>query len=114
MTVTCIDTNDLDWEAVPDSWKGKAAESEAGVRFKRFPTGFSPVPFGMVVEFEPGHHESEHSHPEDELFFVLEGEMHVSGRRASAGTLLFIEAGTRYAIDTGDEGARYLRLQDAS
>jgi len=114
MTMTCIDTNDLDWQEVPESWEGKAAAGEAGVRFKRFESGSPAVPVAMVIEFEPNHHEREHSHPEDELFFVLKGEIRVSGRRAVAGTLFFITAGTQYAVDTGAEGALYLKLQHAS
>jgi len=111
VTLTHVDTDELSWESVPDSWEGKTREDESGVRFKRFSFGSLAISSGMIVEFEPGHHEIEHSHQEDELFFILDGEMDVSGRRATAGTLVFIEGGTRYSLDTGADGSRYLRLE---
>ena len=72
------------------------------------------MPFGMVVEYEPGHHEREHSHPEDEFFFMLEGEMRVLDHQVTPGTLVFVAAKSPYSILTGPQGARFLRLEHAS
>ncbi|ADP83138.1 cupin domain-containing protein [Pseudofrankia inefficax] len=114
MAATFTDTNELGWEEVPDAWRGKSAEGEPGVRFKRFQTGSPIVPLAMLVEYEPGHHEREHSHPESEFFFMLEGEMRVLDQSVVPGTLVFLAARSSYSIMTGTAGARFLRLQHAS
>jgi quercetin dioxygenase-like cupin family protein len=108
------DTKDLDWQQVSDAWKGKTGPGEPGVRFKRFPTGSPVMPVGMVVEYEPGHYEGEHSHPVDEFFFMLEGGMQVAGQQVAPGTLVFIAARSSYSIATGPQGALFLRLENAS
>lgn len=114
MATTVVDPKDLDWESVPDSWGGKSAEGQPGVRFKRFQTGSPVVPLAMLVEYAPGHHEREHSHPEDEFFIMLEGEMRVLDQSIAPGSLVFIPARSRYSITTGTDGARFIRLQQAS
>ena len=105
-----VDTKDLDWEEAPDRWKIKYADGDPGLRFKAFHTGSPVVPFGMLVEYEPGHHEGQHSHPEDEFFFMLEGDMQVFGQSVTAGTLVFIPARSPYSVMAGAKGALFLRL----
>jgi hypothetical protein len=40
----------LEWQGVPDTWAGKAAEGEAGVRSTMFTTGATAAPSGQLVE----------------------------------------------------------------
>jgi quercetin dioxygenase-like cupin family protein len=53
-----------------------------------------------------------HTHPYDEVRYVLEGEITIeteSGKyRLSAGDLMFVPAGTRHRAFVGEEGVLYL------
>jgi hypothetical protein len=83
--VDVVNVEALEWQAVPDTWKGKVAEGEPGVRSKMFTTGASAAPSGQLVEFEAGHHEAPHSHPERELFSIVSGDLTSGGSALDGG-----------------------------
>jgi quercetin dioxygenase-like cupin family protein len=59
-----------------------------------------------------------HSHPWDEAFYVLRGEIHflVDGveRTAGAGTTVFVPAGTQHCFQLGAGGAEALSITSRS
>jgi quercetin dioxygenase-like cupin family protein len=105
-----VDVEALDWQGVPDTWPGRAAYGEPGVKFKMFATGATAVPSGQLIEFEPDHHEAAHSHPESELFYILSGDLTIGDAVISPGMVIHIEGGTKYGPLTTEHGCRFLRL----
>jgi quercetin dioxygenase-like cupin family protein len=110
MAVNIVDIEGLDWSSVGNTWAGKAPDGLPGVRFKPFPIGDGPVPKGQLVEYEVGHFEGAHSHDEDEILFLLSGELRIDEKQLSPGMLIYIEGGTVYGPLQSNEGCRFLRL----
>jgi hypothetical protein len=111
MAVHAIDIEALEWLTPDDSWPGKVGPDEPQVQYKPFETTAKQVPRGQLVYYEPGHHEAEHSHPESEFLYFMEGDVAVGDLRVGAGTLLYIEGSTVYGpITAGAKGAKFLRL----
>ncbi len=52
-----------------------------------------------------------HHHSQDEIIFVIGGAIGLGGRWLAAGTALFIAAGARYQLRTGDAGYRFLNYR---
>jgi hypothetical protein len=111
MSVQYIDTDAMGWSEVTKDWPGKVGAGEPDVRFKPFEIGSQAVPRGQLVEYEPGHVEKPHSHSENEILFIFDGDATIGGERVSPGTLVYIDGGTTYGpIESGVNGTRFLRL----
>jgi hypothetical protein len=108
--VDVVDLEGLEWQGVPDSWAGKAAEGEPAVRFKLFTTGAPAVPSGQLIEFEAGHVEAPHSHAESELFYFVAGDLTIGDEQLSPGMVVHIAGGTVYGPLSTKQGCRFLRL----
>ncbi len=52
-----------------------------------------------------------HSHDHDEVMFVLEGGFSMGKRKCGPGTVVFIEANTRYGFEVWEEGVRFLNIR---
>src|SRR5262245_33651678 len=52
-----------------------------------------------------------HRHDRDEVMFVLEGGFSLGRRRCGPGTVVYIEAGTRYGFTVFREGVRFLNIR---
>jgi quercetin dioxygenase-like cupin family protein len=61
------------------------------------------VPPGFVVE--------SHAHDEDEIIFVLEGEMVLGARVLGAGSSAMIPGKTLYGFSAGADGLRFLNFR---
>jgi hypothetical protein len=71
-------------------------------------------PQAQIIEFEPGAAQATHSHGDDELLFVLEGELHLGDSVHGPGTAVFIEKHSNYAPSAGPQGLKFLRCTAAS
>ena len=100
----------VDWLEIPDDWEGKVAPGEPAVRYKMLTQEDGGVPGIQFVEFEAGHHEKAHSHPESEVLYVVEGEMTIGDLTLRAGSGAFIAEGTVYGPLETKRGARFLRV----
>src|SRR5688572_13131555 len=49
-----------------------------------------------------------HAHDEDEIFFILGGEMRMGSRLLTPGCSAFVKRDTLYSLTAGDEGAHFL------
>jgi len=105
MAVTVVDVEALEWRDVPSSRAGTG-----DVRVKAFATGSDSIPAGQLVEYAAGRIEIPHSHSEDEVFYVLDGEMTVDDTVARPGAVVVIGAGSTYGL-TSEGGCRFLRLR---
>jgi quercetin dioxygenase-like cupin family protein len=54
-----------------------------------------------------------HSHPYNELFYVLEGEVEMGGNVYTEGACIFISKDTPYGPTRSPKGARLLRYAEA-
>ena len=51
-----------------------------------------------------------HSHDQEEIFYIVEGELIFGNRVCSAGDSINIKAGVQYTFRVGDKGCRYLKF----
>ena len=54
-----------------------------------------------------------HSHPFNEMFYVLEGEVEIGDTLYTAGSCVFIEGGTPYGPTRAPKGVKVLRYAEA-
>jgi quercetin dioxygenase-like cupin family protein len=81
----------------------------AGMRFFEMGTESSPQLFESQVP--PNTVAPVHSHEEDEIIYVLEGEMQFGTKSLSKGSALFVQANARYGFKAGPEGVRFLNFR---
>jgi quercetin dioxygenase-like cupin family protein len=63
------------------------------------------------IEFEPHSKVLPHSHPQDEILFVLRGELRFGPRVVVPGDALYIPGGTVYGFDVGPDGCEYVNFR---
>jgi quercetin dioxygenase-like cupin family protein len=63
------------------------------------------------VRVPPGYVVESHAHDEDEIVFVLEGEMVLGARVVKAGSSAMIPGKTLYGFSAGPEGLRFLNFR---
>ncbi len=52
-----------------------------------------------------------HTHSQDEVIFILEGELTMGARKCGPGTVVYIEKDTQYGFKVGPEGVRFLNVR---
>jgi mannose-6-phosphate isomerase-like protein (cupin superfamily) len=52
-----------------------------------------------------------HAHDEDEIFFVLAGELRAGSRVLGPGCSMFVAGGTLYSLSVGEAGAHFLAFR---
>jgi quercetin dioxygenase-like cupin family protein len=52
-----------------------------------------------------------HSHDEDEIILVVEGELHAGSHVVRPGGSMYVEGGTVYAFRAGPEGLRFFNFR---
>jgi mannose-6-phosphate isomerase-like protein (cupin superfamily) len=52
-----------------------------------------------------------HAHDEDEIMYVLSGEIHLGRRRYPAGSAIYIPGRTLYSFRSGPDGLRFLNFR---
>jgi quercetin dioxygenase-like cupin family protein len=72
-------------------------------------TGNSPQLFESHVP--PNLEAPLHSHAEDEIIYILDGEMRLGQRVLAKGSSLFVAANTQYGFRAGPEGVRFLNFR---
>ncbi|PLK27012.1 cupin domain-containing protein [Novosphingobium sp. TH158] len=100
-----------EWEQVDGDWKAKYAKGDASLRFKRLMRhGMAGMPNVQRTEYMPHHHEPPHSHPEDEVIFVLSGTLFHGRDRLGFGDAIYVARDTTYSLRTEEEGASFVRV----
>ena len=97
------------WQEVPDFWKAKQKKDDPGVRFKvLIPQGAASANM-QRTQYLPGHHEAPHSHPEDEILYILEGKIQFGRDELGAGDAIFVPKDKTYSLRS-DEGCTFVRI----
>ena len=52
-----------------------------------------------------------HSHDHDEVMYILEGGFSMGRRKCGPGTVVYIEANTKYGFEVWEEGVRFLNIR---
>lgn len=101
---------DAPWEEVSADWKANQRPDDPGLRFKRLMPGASGMPNMQRSEYYPHHHEAPHSHPEDEILYVLKGTLFFGREALGPGDVIFVPKGMTYSLRTEDTGAEFVRV----
>lgn len=99
------------WQEVRADWAAKYKAGDQGLTFKRLLPGGEPgMPNMQRTRYNPNHREPPHSHPEDEIIYVLAGQVFFGREELGAGDAIHVPQGKIYSLRTGDEGAEFLRI----
>ncbi|HEX4659009.1 MAG TPA: cupin domain-containing protein [Streptosporangiaceae bacterium] len=90
----------------------KIPEEELSGQETRFYFPGSPDELQMFeVRCEPDTRFNSHAHIEDEIMYVLSGEIRLGRRAYPAGSAIYIPGGTLYGFHSGPEGLRFLNFR---
>ncbi|MEJ5975084.1 cupin domain-containing protein [Novosphingobium sp. PS1R-30] len=73
--------------------------------------GSETTPQLVELRMHPHEEVALHSHDEDEIIYVLSGEMKVGTRTIGAGASLYIAGGVFYGFTAGPEGVHFLNFR---
>ena len=65
----------------------------------------------IITMMEPGYAADVHCHSEDEVIYIVEGEMIMDGRSHGPGTVIFMQRATDYGFTVGPQGVRFLEMR---
>ena len=68
-------------------------------------------PWIHVHSMGPNAVASPHSHDQDEVILVMEGEIRMGKRVCGPGSVVFFEKDTQYGFSVGPEGVRYVNVR---
>ena len=105
-----IRDGEFDWRQPGADWAGRAAAEEPQVWFKMIMSREPGLPNVQRVRFEPKHFEPPHTHDEDEVIFLIGGELTFGDRTLGSGDTLFVPKNTRYSLRAGEAGAEFVRV----
>jgi quercetin dioxygenase-like cupin family protein len=110
MSIVVIRDQEKEWLTPPAEWPGKAKAGEPTVYYKSLMMTAPDKPNMQRTRYEPNHFEPPHSHPEDEVIYLLSGELSFGNQDLGAGDALFVPKNTRYSLRTGDAGCEFVRV----
>jgi quercetin dioxygenase-like cupin family protein len=110
MSIIVMRDRDKEWLEPPAEWDGKAKPGEPTVHYKSLMAVAPGRPNMQRTRYEPRHFEPPHSHPEDEVIYMLSGNLAFGNQELSFGDALFIPKNTRYSLRAGDAGAEFVRV----
>jgi mannose-6-phosphate isomerase-like protein (cupin superfamily) len=108
--VKVIRDAEKDWQEAPADWPGRAAAGEPRVIYKMLMPRAAGLPNLQRSRYEPHHFEPPHSHAEDEVLYLLQGELAFGDQMLGLGDALFVPRNTRYSLRAGAAGAEFVRV----
>jgi quercetin dioxygenase-like cupin family protein len=99
----------IPWEEAPPEWQANQKAGDTGLRFKRLMSGAAGLNV-QRTEYNPHRHEAPHSHPEDEILFVLSGTLFFGREELGFGDAIFVPREKIYSLRTGETGAGFVRV----
>lgn len=106
----------LEWQQSEEGDEGdydreKLRESELTTRFRVREMGSDASPQLIELLYEPHAEIQLHAHDEDEIIFVLRGELLLGQRTYAPGTSVFVAGGTFYTFRAGADGLQILNFR---
>jgi quercetin dioxygenase-like cupin family protein len=109
MSVIVMRDSDKPWLEPPEGWEGT---KPGGTRLTY--KSLMPISPGQPnlqrTRYEPRHFVPPHSHPEDEVIYILAGSIALGDQTLNSGDALFVPRDTRYSLRAGDDGAEFVRV----
>lgn len=105
---------DVAWRRVadnPDRDSMDLGEEELKSSFAIHEPGDDETLQLFEVDFEPGCRVQLHAHDEDEIIYILRGELHFGRQVLRPGSSLFIKGKAFYSFSAGPEGLRFLNFR---
>lgn len=105
----------LSWRTVRDVTAGREPSGlskedlDAEIIFHE--PGDDTTPQLFEVSYGPNAHIAVHAHDEDEIMYIVGGEMLFGAQTLKPGSSLFIQGGAYYSFKTGDDGLRFLNFR---
>lgn len=65
----------------------------------------------FIMNVAPGYQTEVHSHSQDEVIYVVEGEIRMGNRVLGPSSILLIPKDVQYQFTAGDEGVRFLNIR---
>jgi quercetin dioxygenase-like cupin family protein len=98
-------------DVYPDALKQQLTAAEVSDTAVRLHQG-SPRRLQLFeIRLEPGLEVGTHAHADDEIVYVVDGELHVGRRVCGPGSSFFVPGNTLYGFRAGPEGCRYLNFR---
>ena len=86
-------------------------EEALGAKMRVFEEGTDSSPQLFESQVPPNLVAPIHSHEEDEIIYILEGEMLFGRESYTRGSAIFVAANARYGFRAGPEGVRFLNFR---
>jgi len=103
------------WTKVKDLGKENLPEGisdgDLNSRFASHEPGDEETLQLFEIDYPPGGAVEIHSHDEDEIIYILEGEMHFGNRVLRAGSSVFIAGKSYYGFKVGPDGLRFINFR---
>jgi redox-sensitive bicupin YhaK (pirin superfamily) len=98
-------------DVYPDALKARLTDAEVSDTAVRLHQGLPGKLQLFEIRLEPGLEVTTHAHADDEIVYVVEGELHFGRRVCGAGSSFFIPGKTLYGFRAGPQGCRYLNFR---
>lgn len=109
------DVGKLGWNTVREQTRDHPlaglSESDLNARVAFHEPGSDATCQLFEVVYEPDAVVAVHRHDEDEILYVVDGEMMLGARRLMPGSSVFIAGGTYYGFKAGANGLRFLNFR---
>jgi hypothetical protein len=103
---------DLNWEYGPDDASGIPNRLRPGRCFHH--SGTKNEPQLYEARLRPDETVPPHGHEQNEIIYILSGELHLGSRVLKAGSSVSILGGTIYSFKAGSEGVHFLNFRPCS
>lgn len=87
------------------------SEEALNTRLRVYEAGSNSSPQLFESQVLPDTVAAVHCHDEDEIMYILEGEMILGARSLKKGSAMFIQAKTHYGFRAGPGGVRFLNFR---
>lgn len=101
-------------DLVPPEDRKKFSETELNSRIRFIEQGDEKSLQLLELDYLPNAAIDIHAHREDEIIYVVAGEMHIGNRMLGPGATVFIAGHTLYGFKAGPEGLRMLNFRPRS
>ena len=91
--------------------RGKLRQGELSSEFRIREKGSDSRPQLVELRYQPDSEIRLHAHDEDEIIYILDGEMRINNRVIGPGGCLTIAGGVFYGFHAGPEGLRILNFR---
>jgi mannose-6-phosphate isomerase-like protein (cupin superfamily) len=101
----------LEEKGMPEADIAKFSDDALATRMRIFHEGDDRTPQLFETQVPPNAEAAVHCHEEDEIMYILDGEMILGNRSLRRGGSMFIAAQTMYGFKAGPEGVSFLNFR---